>query len=127
MARSGCGSPSRGTPRPSWPRDLSPGCVIAEDDAGPCGYALYSVRPTWGDDGIPDGVLQIRELMATDPAAHAAIWNDLLSRDPPRFGAGGRAAALPARRPAPGPPTAVRRALGPAGQRAAGARGPAVL
>jgi predicted acetyltransferase len=56
-------------------------CVIAEDDAGPCGYALYSVRPTWGDDGIPDGVLQIRELMATDPAAHAAIWNDLLSRD----------------------------------------------
>lgn len=56
-------------------------CVVAEDDAGPCGYALYSVRPTWGDDGIPDGVLQIRELMATDPAAHAAIWNDLLSRD----------------------------------------------
>jgi predicted acetyltransferase len=56
-------------------------CLIAEDDAGPCGYALYSVRPTWGDDGIPDGVLQIRELMATDPAAHAAIWNDLLSRD----------------------------------------------
>jgi predicted acetyltransferase len=56
-------------------------CVIAEDDAGPCGYALYSVRPTWGDDGVPDGVLQIRELMATDPAAHAAIWNDLLSRD----------------------------------------------
>ena len=56
-------------------------CVIAEDDAGPCGYALYSVRPTWGDDGIPDGVLQIRELMATDPAAHAAIWSDLLGRD----------------------------------------------
>ena len=26
-------------------------------------------------------MLQIRELMATDPAAHAAIWNDLLSRD----------------------------------------------
>jgi len=56
-------------------------CVIAEDDAGPRGYALYSVRPSWGDDGIPDGVLQVRELMATDPAAYAAIWNDLLSRD----------------------------------------------
>lgn len=56
-------------------------CVIAEDDAGPRGYALYSVRPSWGDDGIPDGVLQVRELMATDPAANAAIWNDLLSRD----------------------------------------------
>ena len=56
-------------------------CVIAEDDAGPRGYALYSVCPSWGDDGIPDGVLQVRELMATDPAAYAAIWNDLLSRD----------------------------------------------
>ena len=56
-------------------------CVIAEDDAGPRGYALYSVRPSWGDDGIPDGLLQVRELMATDPAACAAIWNDLLGRD----------------------------------------------
>jgi predicted acetyltransferase len=56
-------------------------CVVAEDDAGPRGYALYSVRPSWGDDGIPDGVLQVRELMATDPAAYAAIWNDLLGRD----------------------------------------------
>jgi predicted acetyltransferase len=55
--------------------------VIAEDDAGPRGYALYWVRPVWSDDGIPNGVLQIRELMATDPAAYAAIWNDLLSRD----------------------------------------------
>jgi predicted acetyltransferase len=56
-------------------------CVIAEDDAGPRGYALFSVRPDWADDGIPDGVLQVRELMATDPAAYAAVWNDLLSRD----------------------------------------------
>jgi predicted acetyltransferase len=56
-------------------------CVIAEDDAGPRGYALYSVRPNWGHDGIPDGVLQVRELMAIDPAAYAAIWADLLSRD----------------------------------------------
>ena len=56
-------------------------CLIAEDDAGPRGYALYSVQPSWGDDGIPDGVLHVRELMATDPAAYAAIWNDLLSRD----------------------------------------------
>jgi predicted acetyltransferase len=56
-------------------------CVIAEDDAGPLGYALYSVGPTWGDDGIPGGVLRVRELMATDPAAYAAVWNDLLTRD----------------------------------------------
>jgi len=56
-------------------------CIIAEDDTGPRGYALYSVRPSWGEDGIPDGVLQVRELMATDPAACTAIWSDLLSWD----------------------------------------------
>jgi predicted acetyltransferase len=56
-------------------------CVIAEDDAGPRGYALFSVRPEWGEHGIPAGELQVRELMATDPAAHAAIWGDVLTRD----------------------------------------------
>jgi predicted acetyltransferase len=56
-------------------------CVIAEDDAGPRGYALFSAKPEWDDHGNPCGVLQVRELMATDPAAHAAVWNDLLSRD----------------------------------------------
>jgi len=56
-------------------------CVIAEDDTGPRGYALFSVRPAWAEDGIPDGVLQVRELMATDPAAYAAVWNELLTRD----------------------------------------------
>jgi predicted acetyltransferase len=56
-------------------------CVIAEDDAGPRGYALFSAKPEWDDHGSPCGVLQVRELMATDPVAHAAVWNDLLSRD----------------------------------------------
>jgi predicted acetyltransferase len=56
-------------------------CVIVEDDAGPRGYALYSVRPTWGEDAIPAGVLSVRELLATDPPATAAIWADLLTRD----------------------------------------------
>jgi predicted acetyltransferase len=56
-------------------------CVIAKDDAGPRGYALYSVQPTWTDDAIPAGVLHVRELMATDPPAYAAVWNDLLNRD----------------------------------------------
>jgi len=56
-------------------------CVIAEDDAGPRGYALYSVRPDWGDDAIPAGVLSVRELLASDPPATAAIWGDLLTRD----------------------------------------------
>jgi predicted acetyltransferase len=56
-------------------------CVIAEDDAGPRGYALFSVKPEWDDHGNPSSVLHVRELMATDPAAHAAVWSDLLSRD----------------------------------------------
>ena len=56
-------------------------CVIAEDDAGPRGYALFSAKSEWDDHGNPGGVLQVRELMATDLAAHAAVWNDLLSRD----------------------------------------------
>ena len=56
-------------------------CVIAEDDAGPRGYALFSAKPEWDEHGNPGGVLQVRELMATDPAAHVAVWNDLLSRD----------------------------------------------
>jgi predicted acetyltransferase len=56
-------------------------CVIAEDDEGPRGYALFSARPEWGGDGLPGGVLKVRELMATDPATHAAVWTDLLTRD----------------------------------------------
>jgi predicted acetyltransferase len=56
-------------------------CLVAEDDAGPCGYALYSVKPEWGEDALPAGVLSIRELLAADLPATAAIWSDLLTRD----------------------------------------------
>ena len=56
-------------------------CVIAEDETGPLGYALFSVKAAWEDHGIPSGVLQVRELMAIDPAAYSGIWNDLLTRD----------------------------------------------
>lgn len=56
-------------------------CVIAEDDAGPRGYALFSAKPSWTDDGLPEGVLEVRELMAADPAAGAAVWEHLLHRD----------------------------------------------
>jgi predicted acetyltransferase len=55
-------------------------CVIAEDGEGPRGYALFSVRPEW-DDGIPNGMLRVRELMAVDPVAYWAVWSDLLNRD----------------------------------------------
>src|SRR5215469_2332214 len=57
-------------------------CLLAEDDSGPRGYAIYSGTPRWdGQAFLPDSVLNIRETMATDPAATAALWADLLSRD----------------------------------------------
>jgi predicted acetyltransferase len=56
-------------------------CVLAEDDSGPRGYALYSGRPNWGDDGIPAQVLSVRELFAVDRDATTTLWADLLSRD----------------------------------------------
>jgi predicted acetyltransferase len=56
-------------------------CVLAEDDDGPCGYAVYSVQPDWDSDALPSGSLGVRELMATDARASAALWADLLSRD----------------------------------------------
>ncbi len=55
-------------------------CLLAEDDHGPRGYALYSAKDTWSDF-LPENVLTVRELMATDPAASGALWTDLLSRD----------------------------------------------
>jgi predicted acetyltransferase len=56
-------------------------CVIAEDDSGPRGYVLYFVQPGDRDHRLPGDVLEVRELMAADTAAGAAIWADLLSRD----------------------------------------------
>ena len=55
-------------------------CLLAEDGSGPRGYALYSGVDRWADF-LPENVLTVRELMAVDPAASAALWADLLSRD----------------------------------------------
>jgi predicted acetyltransferase len=57
-------------------------CVLAEDGTAIRGYALYAAQGSWDDDtDLPDGVLEVRELIAADPAAAAALWNDLLGRD----------------------------------------------
>ena len=57
-------------------------CVLAEDDSGPRGYALYSGLNVWDPEtSLPDGVLNVRELVCADPAASAALWSDLLNRD----------------------------------------------
>jgi predicted acetyltransferase len=57
-------------------------CVLAEDDSGPRGYALYSAAGRWDrDTSLPDGSLTVREMVASDAAASAALAADLLSRD----------------------------------------------
>jgi predicted acetyltransferase len=55
-------------------------CLLAEDASGPRGYALYAGVDTW-TEFLPENVLKVRELMAADPAASAALWAELLSRD----------------------------------------------
>jgi predicted acetyltransferase len=55
-------------------------CLLAEDASGPRGYALYAGVDTWAGF-LPENVLTVRELMAADPAASAALCADLLSRD----------------------------------------------
>ena len=57
-------------------------CVLAEDDSGPRGYALFTSEGRWETGTfLPDGVLDVSEAIAVDPAAAAALWADLLSRD----------------------------------------------
>jgi predicted acetyltransferase len=57
-------------------------CVLAEDDDGPRGYALYSAHNRWDSDtSLPDSALSVREMVGADAAASAALAADLLSRD----------------------------------------------
>lgn len=57
-------------------------CLLAEDDSGPRGYALYAGAAGWEEETfLPDATLNVRELVSTDPAASAALWGDLLGRD----------------------------------------------
>jgi predicted acetyltransferase len=57
-------------------------CVLAEDDSGTRGYALYSAAPRWDSDtSLPDGTLSVREMVGADAAASAVLAADLLSRD----------------------------------------------
>ena len=57
-------------------------CVLAEDDSGPRAYAVFRSTEYWDEDaGLPRGVLEVSEALATDPAATAALWGNLLSRD----------------------------------------------
>jgi predicted acetyltransferase len=57
-------------------------CVLAEDGSLVRGYALYKAAERWDEStGLPNSALEIKELIAMDPAAGAALWRDLLGRD----------------------------------------------
>jgi predicted acetyltransferase len=56
-------------------------CMIAEDDDGPRGYALFRVKGGATDHDVPDGEVRLNELFASDPAAYAMLWRSVLDRD----------------------------------------------
>jgi predicted acetyltransferase len=57
-------------------------CLLASDGGGVRGYALYRSFARWEEGTVlPDSALKIVELVSADPAAGAALWRDLLSRD----------------------------------------------
>ncbi|MFI6323224.1 GNAT family N-acetyltransferase [Nonomuraea sp. NPDC050556] len=55
--------------------------ILAEDSSGVRGYALFRIKPSWNENGIPDGVLWLHELYTADPAAYALLWRSVLERD----------------------------------------------
>ena len=57
-------------------------CLLAADADGVRGYALYRAVARWEQGTVlPDSAINVWELVSADPAAGAALWRDLLSRD----------------------------------------------
>lgn len=54
--------------------------VVVEDDAGVRGYARYSFKHQWSE-GYADGKVSVRQVLAVDPAAEAALWRFLIDFD----------------------------------------------
>ncbi|MDX3107793.1 GNAT family N-acetyltransferase [Nonomuraea angiospora] len=55
--------------------------LLAEDDGGVRGYALFRISGSWDANSVPDKELKLQELEATDPAAYALLWRNILDRD----------------------------------------------
>ena len=58
--------------------------VVYEEGGHALGYVRYRIKQDW-KDGVPDGKLFVQDLIATTPAAQAALWQyvfgvDLISR-----------------------------------------------
>jgi predicted acetyltransferase len=54
--------------------------AVHDTPHGPTGYALWNVKGSWAEQG-PQAELQVREVVAADPAAYAALWRLLLTID----------------------------------------------
>jgi predicted acetyltransferase len=54
--------------------------VLFETPDGPTGYALWRARSRWDAHG-PDASVAIREVVAADPVAYAALWRFVLTID----------------------------------------------
>jgi predicted acetyltransferase len=54
--------------------------VVHETAGSPSGYAIWRVKSRWDAQG-PDAEVQIREVVAADPIAYAALWRFLLTID----------------------------------------------
>jgi predicted acetyltransferase len=55
-------------------------CVVAEDEDGVRGFARYATKPDW-TPGQPKGTVHVREVLAKDPAAKAALYSYLFDLD----------------------------------------------
>ncbi len=54
--------------------------LLHEGPDGVDGYALWRMKPDWDESG-PNGEVRVKEVQATNPAAHAALWRFLLNVD----------------------------------------------
>jgi predicted acetyltransferase len=54
--------------------------AVFDGPSGPLGYAVWRTRSGWRAHG-PAAQVEVREVMAADPAAHAALWRLLLTID----------------------------------------------
>ncbi len=54
--------------------------VVALDEDGPRGYVRYTLKPNWSE-GYADGTVQVRHMLALDPAASATLWRYLIEFD----------------------------------------------
>ncbi len=55
--------------------------ALVGDGTTTSGYATYRVRENWDDNGLPTGSVIVEELVASTPAAAAALWRHVLDLD----------------------------------------------